>query len=70
MLCRLKITVHNIVIRPPKVLKAPLDYNFHILAHAVGLNHLLILLLFRYTKALFPPFTPPPLYRILVTLAH
>ena len=70
MLCRLKITVYNIAIRPPKVPKASLDYNLYILARAISLNHLFIPLLSRYTKALLPPLTPPPLYRTLVTLAH
>jgi hypothetical protein len=70
MLCRLKITVYNIAIRPPKVLKASLDYNLHILAYAISLNHLFIPLLSRCTKALLPPLTPPPLHRTLVTLAH
>ena len=70
MLCRLKITVYNIAIRPPKVLKASLDYNLHILAYAVSLNYLFIPLLSRYTKAPLRPFTPPPLHKTLVTLAH
>ena len=70
MLCRLKIIVYNIAIRPPKVLKASLDYNLHILARAISLDYLFIPLLSRYTKAPLPPFTPPPLYRTLVTLAH
>ena len=70
MLCRLKITVYNIAIRPPKVLKASLDYNLYILARVISLDHLFILLLSRYTKAPLPLFTPPPLYRTLVTLAY
>jgi len=70
MLYRLKITVYNIVIRPLKVLKASLDYNLHILARAISLNHLFIPLLSRCTKALLPPLTPPPLHKTLVTLAH
>jgi len=70
MLCRLKITVYNIAIRPPKVLKASLDYNLYILARAISLNHLFIPLLSRYTKALLPPLTLPPLHKTLVTLAH
>jgi len=45
MLCRLKITVYNIAIRPPKVLKASLDYNLYIFARAISLNHLFIPLL-------------------------
>ena len=70
MLCRLKITVYNIAIRPPKVLKASLDYNLYILARAISLNHLFIPLLSRCTKAPLPPLTPPPLHRTLVTPAH
>ena len=70
MLCRLKITVYNIAIRPPKVLKASLDYNLHILACIISLDYLFIPLLSRYIKALLPPFTPPLLYKTLVTLAH
>jgi hypothetical protein len=70
MLCRLKITVYNIAIRPPKVPKASPDHNLHILARAISLDYLFIPLLSRYTKALLPPFTLPLLYKTLVTLAH
>jgi hypothetical protein len=70
MLCRLKITVYNIAIRPLKVLKASLDYNLYILACAISLDYLFIPLLSRYTKAPLPLFTLPPLYKTLVTLAH
>jgi hypothetical protein len=52
MLLRLKITVYNIAIRPPNVLKGTLDYNFHILLRAISLYLVLILLLGRRTKHL------------------
>jgi hypothetical protein len=45
MLYRLKITVYNIAIAPPKVLKGSLDYNLHVLTRAISLNHLFIPLL-------------------------
>jgi hypothetical protein len=70
MLCRLKITVYDIAIAPLKVLKGSLDHDLHVLTRAIGLNHLFIPLLCRRTKAPLPPFTPPPLHRTLVTLAH
>ena len=70
MLRRLKITVHDIAIGPPIVPKASPDHDLHILARAVGLNYLLVPLLLWCAKAPFPPFTPPPLYRTLVTPHH
>jgi hypothetical protein len=45
MLRRLKITVYNIAIRPPIVLKAPLDHDLYILAYIIGLYHLFMPLL-------------------------
>jgi len=70
MLCRLKITVHNIASTPPNIPKGSLNYNLHVLTRAVSLHHLFIPLLSYYTEAPLSPFTPPPLDKTLVTLAH
>ena len=70
MLRRLKITVHNIATGPPAVLKGSPDHNLHILIRPIGLHLVPIPLLGRYTEYLFYTFTPPPLYRTLVTPHH
>jgi hypothetical protein len=70
MLCRLKITVHDIATTPPKVPKGSLDHDLHVLIRAVGLYYLFVLLLYRRTKVLFCSFTLPPFHRILVTLVY
>jgi hypothetical protein len=70
MLCRLKITVYNIASTLPSILKGSLDYNFHVFTCAIGLHYLFIPLLSYYTEAPLSPFTPPPLDKTLVTLAH
>ena len=70
MLLRLKITVHDIAIRPPNVLKGTLDYDFHILLRAISLYLVLIPLLGRRTKHPLRSFTPPPFHRTLVTLTY
>ena len=70
MLLRLKITVYNIAIRPPNVLKGTLDYNFYILLRAISLYLILVPLLSRCTKHLLRSFTLPPFYKTLVTLIY
>jgi len=70
MLLGLKITVYNIAIRPPNVLKGTLDYNFHVLLRAISLYLVLVPLLGRRTKHLLRSFTPPPFYKTLVTLTY
>jgi hypothetical protein len=39
MFLRHKISVYNIEVGLPSILKAPLDYNLHILVVVVGLNY-------------------------------
>jgi len=70
MLLRLKITVYNIAIRLPNVLKGTLNYNFYILLCTISLYLILVLLLSQYTKHLLRSFTLPPFYRTLVTLTY
>ena len=62
MLLRLKISVHYIQVRTPKVPKGSLDHNLYILIRPVYLYLVAILFLCRRTKHLFRAFTPPPLY--------
>jgi len=59
MLLRLKISVHNIEVAPPKVPKGSPDYDLHVLIRAIGLYHLPVLFLCRCTEHLFWPFTRP-----------
>jgi len=70
MLLRLKITVYNIAIRPPNVLKGTLDYDFHVLLCTISLYLVPVLLLGRRTKHPLRSFTLPPFYRTLVTLIY
>jgi len=68
MLLRLKITVYNIAVRPPGILKGSLDHDLYALIRAVGLYYSLVPLLRRSPKYLFRSFAPPLLHRTLVTL--
>jgi hypothetical protein len=68
MFLRLKISVYNIEVGLPSILKAPLDYNLYILIVVVGLNYVLILFLVIGTEHLFCLFSLPLLYRTLITL--
>ena len=70
MLLGLKITVYNIAIRPPNVLKGTLDYNFHIFLRTISLYLIFVLLLGRHTKYPLRLFTPPPFYKTLITLTY
>jgi hypothetical protein len=67
MLLRLKVPVHYIKARPPQVAETRPDHNFHILMAVVGLNHLFLLFLGWRTETPLCSFTPPPLYRTLIT---
>ena len=70
MLLRLKISVHDIEFGTPDILKGSPDHNLHILIRIVGLDHLFVPLFPWCTEHPFWPFTPPPLYRTLVTPDH
>ena len=70
MLLRLKITVYDIAIGPPNVLKGTLNHDFHVLLCTISLYLVPVLLLGRRTKHLLRSFTPPPFYKTLVTLTY
>src|ERR1700712_5182144 len=69
ILLRLEITVHYIEIRPLSCSpKGSPDYNPYILSTLICCNYIWIPFLYRKPENPFDHFTPPPLYRILVTL--
>ena len=70
MFLGLKVSIYDIKVASPIVLKGSLDYSLYILAYAIGLDHLSILFLRWCLEYLFGLFTPPPLYRTLITLYH
>jgi hypothetical protein len=67
MLCRLKIAVYDIKGAPPKVPKASLNHDLHVLLAVVLLNHLAVLCLVRGPEYPLGSFTPPSLNRTLIT---
>ena len=70
MFPRLKVSIYDIKVAPPIVLKGSLNYSLYILIYTIGLDYLLIPFLGWCLEYLFVSFTPPLLYRALVALDH
>jgi hypothetical protein len=68
MLQGLKITVHDIERSPPKVPEASPDHNLHVFLAVILLDHASIPDLVSCPEHPLVSFTPPSLYRALITL--
>src|SRR5438552_18996481 len=68
MLCRLKITIHDIKVRSPIIPKAPPDHDLHILTRTIGLDHFWLPFLSWSAEGPLISFILPLLHRALIAL--